>query len=150
MTTLTPNERATLSPDDRAMLDDALQRIPSERNPEFTAFMLSIRAIIRHDTASVRNGVSGVFELQDKADEAARELLDAARELRTQAQALADSVSEARQEIAALRDNVTRDRADALEERRVLWEAIAHLRIGVAIIALLVLVVFVAHAVGWM
>jgi hypothetical protein len=80
---------------DRVMLDDAVQNIPSEHNDLFTALLLSTRAIVRHDQAGLRNAVGGVFELQDRADEATRELMDAARQFRADGEALAMRLDEA-------------------------------------------------------
>lgn len=95
MNRLTVQENDTLSEEDRAMLDAALQRIPSEHSDLFTALMLSIRAIVKHDTAGIRNAVNGSFELLDHADDAARELMDAARQFRADGEALATRLDEA-------------------------------------------------------
>lgn len=79
---LTSNELGSLSDADRAMLDDALQQIPSEHNALFTAMLLSTRAVVKHDTASVHMAVRGFPELLDESDARSRELLDAAQGFR--------------------------------------------------------------------
>ena len=95
MNRLSDHERGTMSDVDRAMLDDAVLGISSEHNALFTALLLCTRAIGKHDQAGMRNAVSGVFELQDRADEATRELVDVARQFRADGEALAKRLDEA-------------------------------------------------------
>lgn len=94
------------------MFDAAMQRIPSERNDEFTALLLATRAIIKHDTAGIRNAVSGSFELLDAADEARAELLDAARAFRADALTLAGDIVTLRGELQAAAASSLADRVE--------------------------------------
>lgn len=124
MNRLSDHERGTMSDVDRAMLDDAVQGISSEHNALFTALLLCTRAIVKHDQAGMRNAVSGVFELQDRADEATRELVDAARQFRADGEALARRLDEA---IAASLDdrNGIRERLRRVEGHIIaLWGAV--------------------------
>jgi hypothetical protein len=85
---LTDVERATLSDDDRAMFDEALQAIPSEDGPLFTALLLCTRAIVAHDTSGLHTAAAGWPELLNYADERQQELVDAARKFYTSGQEL--------------------------------------------------------------
>ena len=121
---LSEHERASLSDEDRAMLDAAVQAIPSEHNALFTAMMMAIRAIVKHDTNGIRNAVNGSFELLDAADDATRELISAARQFRADGEALAKRLDEA---IASSLDdrNGIRERLRRVEGHVIaLWAAV--------------------------
>jgi Flp pilus assembly protein TadB len=126
---LTQRERATLSDADRAMLDDAVQAIPSEHDALFTALLLSTRAIVRHDVAGVRTAAEGYAELLDVADERARELLDAAHEL----QAAATSAQH-RNEERLTRIEVQLDAKAQRDRRADLFQSLTNVFVGIILL----------------
>jgi hypothetical protein len=139
---LKDQEYNALSPEDRAMFDDAIQQVPSERNPEIVILMLASRGIIKYDTAGIHTAVAGVFELQDKADEATRELLDTARAFRADTAIVRGELEALSGRLSEFVSASTADRADLRRranraDRRIYW-----LWVAVVVLALIVAVLF--------
>lgn len=74
---LRDSERETLTPDERAMFDEAVLQIPSERNAEFTAQMIGSRGMVRHHGKDLVNAAQGWKQIADEVEERYRDLLDA-------------------------------------------------------------------------
>lgn len=140
---LTPAEYDALSPDDRAFLDDAWAQLDPSQESQVRALTMLIRGIVKHDTAGLHTALPGVFELQDRADEAARELTEAATELRQATAAMVarveGAITDLRADVRDLRDaDATLTRRLAAQERlsdRRFW-----LLVGIAIAAAIDLV----------
>ncbi len=87
-------EYDTLSADDRAFLDAAWSQLDASQEAQVRVLIMVVRGVVRHDTAALHTALPGVFELQDRADEAARELIAAAHELRSATQSLAAQIAD--------------------------------------------------------
>jgi hypothetical protein len=129
---LTDGELAALTPDERAFFMDAWLAIPPERENEVRVLAMLSRGIIKHDLGGFHTEVKGVYELQDRADENARDLIDAAKEMRAATVALTANVATATNQIAkfhieftAFAQSSTHDRFDLRQRsrlhRRWLW-----------------------------
>ncbi len=153
MSTLNERELGTMTDADRAMFDAAVQAIPPEFDPVFTALMLSNRAIVRHDMAGIKTAIDGYAELLDSSDAKARELVEAARQLQAATKTVIDmqvqterrltTVEGEREQFRQFMDKSSRDRAGIRDEIRALRRltfALSPFIVGIALRSIYVIV----------
>lgn len=115
---LSPTEFDHLKPDERLFLMEAWEALSPDQEAQARTLAMLVRAVVRHDTANLKTEVEGWPQLLDAADSRARELVDAARELRLATDAALAQVSAATALMDGLRsDLVELHRAD--DESRV-------------------------------
>lgn len=153
-TILRLSERATLTEEERRLFDEAVQQIPADRNPEFTALLIGSRGMVRHHgneliatTEGYRKLLDDVaeryHELLDTADGRQAELVAAARELRAIAENMTTRLDEVLSGMGQMRTELDTHVAASTSDRADLRRRLVRLdrRLVGVIVAVVVLLV---------